>query len=180
MSMSRAMTTTQGLLALIAANGGCIEQRIKMQKEAYILKWLEHPWFRPIRFKYHYYGPYSRYLSACLHNAVADGLIVEEAEEWEGGHKRYAYRLGQLPDEEAPQSLGTSYAALVGRMKEASWRTLELSATVLFLGAEDGLDAEDAMQRALDLKPACRPYQGEASELLDSLWQQKLSTVTGC
>lgn len=46
---------------------------------------------------------------------------------------------------------------------------LELAATVVFLEREAKVTREEALRRALGHKPACAPYENEATELLTQL-----------
>jgi hypothetical protein len=58
---------------------------------------------------------------------------------------------------------------LVARVRDERWRTLELASTIDFLQQREGLGREQALSRALGLKPACRDYKEEALRLLDDL-----------
>jgi uncharacterized protein len=175
MSTPNAITATQGLLALIRASNGSIDSRIRLQKEAYLLKRMGFPLFQSVRFKYHYYGPYSRYLSACLQSAVADGLVTEHEEDFGNGYIRYSYTLPDDLEQEYVPEIERSYEDIITRLADEEWRTLELSATVLFLEEEEEKDEHEAMQRALALKPECKPFEEEAATLLR--WLKKKETA---
>jgi hypothetical protein len=80
-------------LALIAAVGGRIDTRIKVQKEAYLLAALDVELFERSAFSYHYFGPYSRELSDALQFAVSSDLLTEIKEQGTADGVRYSYAL---------------------------------------------------------------------------------------
>ena len=162
-------TATQGVVFLTDANEGRIESRIRLQKQAYLLRWLGYSPFCNLKFSYHYYGPYSRDLSDGLHMAVVGGLLEEEREEFAGGHTRYAYTLTDQGRRACQGSGDLLPSDVMELLRRHEWRTLELGATALFIEEDDGLEPREAFQRALELKPQCRDYQPKAEELLSQL-----------
>ena len=163
------LAAIRGVLALIQASDGRIETRIRMQKEAYLLKWLGCPAFENIHFAYRFYGPYSRQLSDGLRDTVTTGVVVETTEDWDDGNK-YCYELGEVPDDLFGEELSPAYRAAVARMADMHWRALELSATIAFLTA-NGRTRAEATAQALELKPDCAPWKVAAAELMDDLQQ---------
>jgi hypothetical protein len=162
----------EGLMQLVRAFGDSIEGRLRIQKAAYFLKVLGAPEFSRTRFRYHYYGPYSRELSGSLQEAVASGLLKEEGEGTGFDSIRYTYRLTEAGErwlEDAPQHVEESFAAQIPLLKRAQLKTLELAATIAFLEREEKTDREAAVSRALALKPNCAAWKTEAETLLSEL-----------
>lgn len=150
-----------------------IEGRVRLQKLVYLLKALGMPRLKKLKFSYHHYGPYSDLLAGALRSGVASKLIVENAERFDEEWQKFSYSLDESHPDADYLALDDDEIALVSRLKtiteHAHWRVLELAATVLFLERESGLSRVDAIERALNHKPACRPHRGEAEKLLESL-----------
>ena len=157
------------LLGLLHASGGEVETRIRLQKEVYLLS-LKYPSaFDSSDFEYHYYGPYSRFLSENLQFAVSSGLI-EEIDETpqDQSFTKYRYVLterGMSAIEQNPLNF-PGFENDVKRLKMENWRTLELAATVRFLELKEKLAREDALEKAQKLKPATVPFVEKAKLLL--------------
>ena len=69
-----------GLMQLVGANGGNLESRIVLQKQAYVLGHEGFSHFPVGSFTYHHFGPFSRELSDCLQFAKSSGLLSEHVE----------------------------------------------------------------------------------------------------
>jgi len=124
-----------GLVRLMAAYGGEIDDRIRLQKSAFILKHLGFADFAKLRFSSYYRGPYSRQLSDVLHELVVARLIAETREAGDD-HARYSYRL--TAEGRAWLSTNNVEASpdlidCVQVLKKSHWRTLELASTMLYL-----------------------------------------------
>lgn len=157
------------LLSLVAASDGKVEHRIRIQKEAFLVQWLSLPLFLDIHFTYHHFGPYSRELSEALHEAVTSGLLEEHADQTESVTK-FSYELTRRGSELVKRRPASdSLAEVVRELNKEPWRALELAATVLYLQAEEALDASGAMERALSLKPACRTHRATSESLIARL-----------
>ncbi|NWG26339.1 MAG: hypothetical protein HXY30_18300 [Pseudorhodoplanes sp.] len=161
--------TLKGLLQLVEASDGAIETRIKIQKLAYLLALQGYSEFRPFKFFYHNYGPYSRELSDTLQFATAAGLLAEDKAPVTDNISKYTYRLteaGRAFLKETGSS-SNAFASLIKKLQAHNWRALELAATVRFLEAAEAIsDRGKAFQAALDLKPETKAYSKEAESIL--------------
>ncbi len=146
--------------------------RVRIQKTAYFLKRMGMAELEGVDFFYHHYGPFSWAVADSLVDGVRCDALREEAKPLVDDRQRYAYRLGQDVEEKVDAVTPESQALvkrLVSRVQGEHWRTLELASTIDFLEQRDGLSREKALSRALELKPACRDFTKEASQLLDDL-----------
>lgn len=161
--------TLKGLLQLVEASDGAIETRIKIQKLAYLLALQGYSEFRPFKFFYHNFGPYSRELSDTLQFATASGLLSEDRAPVTDNISKYTYKLtdaGRTFLKESGSSSNT-FASLIKKLHAHNWRALELAATIRFLETADSIsDRSQAFQAALDLKPETKPYAKEAESIL--------------
>lgn len=162
-----------GMLSLVEAMGGRLESRIRLQKSAYLLKAAGVAEFGATSFRYHHYGPYSRGLSEELQDTIASNLLREERREYQEEHTKYAYELteaGRAWLEEHASDTDPRIRQLAPLLLDARWRTLELAATVLFVEDDEHVEARDeAVGRALALKPACGAFRTEAETLLERM-----------
>jgi uncharacterized protein YwgA len=164
----------RGVISLVDAMGGSLDQRIRLQKAAYLLQRRGVEDFRPASFKYHHYGPYSRGLSDAIQAAVSLGLLEEEKiERADSDAVSYRYVLTDLGRTWLKENSGSPDAEMhrhAEALKGAPWRALELAATALFLERDERLPARAvAMRRAIELKPACEAYQAQAADILAAL-----------
>ncbi len=102
--------------ALVAAAGGALTGRVRLQKTLYLLDRLGlHSGFG---YEYHHYGPYSRDLDNATADAKAFGLITEQYDHRQSDGAMYSiFKLSQSPpiDEQAYGDLGRERASdLVG------------------------------------------------------------------
>jgi uncharacterized protein YwgA len=165
-------TATRAILELIAAAGGKIQNRISIQKMAFLLAAKGNTRFSLRAFSYHYYGPFSRELSDALHQAVLAGLLNEDQTNYGNGSVKYEYSVSEAGQEWIDRKLleedGTN--ANVGVMRDAHWRALELASTALFLQRDQPkLSRDGAMAYAIELKPATVEYRAAAETLLERL-----------
>lgn len=163
----------RGLLSLVAAMGGQLESRIRLQKSVYLLKMMGAEDFRATSFKYHHYGPYSRSLSDTLQDAIASGLLQENRTDYGEEQSKYTYELteaGRAWLEENAAGVDPHIQDRASTFRESPWRVLELAATILFVERDDGIrDRTRAVTRAIELKPACVDHRVAAEELLKSI-----------
>lgn len=118
--------------AVIAAAGGEIIGRVRLQKTVYLLDQLGLN--SKFDYEYHNYGPYSTDLTAATADAIAFGLIEEDFENRRSDGAQYSVFRNQGDND------STAYDAAYGRIGKE--RTVELvdlmnqySATVLELAA---------------------------------------------
>lgn len=173
------MTTLEALRNALASIVAIVEQegelqgRVRLQKLGYLL---QQRGFQPLastRFSYHHYGPYSDQLAGALEQAVVSGLVEEVQRDSSTGRKLYTYKLNRAhPDYEhldLPDADVAEVQDFMKSSKDAHWRTLELAATVVYLERSLPLSREAATNRALGLKPDCKPYVAPAAALLSEL-----------
>jgi len=156
-------------MKLLGASDGELETRIKIQKTAFLLG-LEFPDDFSVKdFEYHYYGPYNRGLSDALQFAVSSDLIEEIDESPEsGGFTKYRYVITDN-GKSILKDLGDGTSDFVKKakqLKQYHWRALELASTVKFLELNEFISRDDAMKKALILKPKTEPHKSKAVELL--------------
>lgn len=129
--------------------------------------------FRETSFKYHHYGPYSRPLSDTLQDAIASGLLKEKQVEFGDEQSKYIYELtGAGKDwlKENVDSIDKHVLKLAPLFKDVHWRVMELAATALFVEQDEELsDREEALDRAIELKPACAEFRSDAEHLLGQI-----------
>jgi uncharacterized protein YwgA len=162
------------MLSLVLAAGGTYESRIRLQKSAYLLKAAGSTDFLGASFKYHHYGPYSRSLSDALQDAVGAGLLAELRQEFGEEQSKYTYEISpagrQWLQENAEDDGESQVEKFAPLLKSAPWRVLELAATVLFVEQDECTeDRAIALDRAIQLKPACAEHRAAAQELLVQL-----------
>lgn len=161
-----------GLLELIRSSGGCVETRIRIQKEAFLLAIIGAPHFRPESFSYHHYGPFSRELSDILQFAVSAGLVREQRRLVGEDGEKYTYYLtdeGERVLEEMESDL-LAYAPLIRNLNSYPWRALELAATAKYLQCTGAVESrEAAITHTLRLKPETLPFQDQARRVINEL-----------
>jgi uncharacterized protein YwgA len=162
-----------GVLRLVQASGGKVNNRISIQKSAYLLQALGVSDFASADFTYHHYGPYSRQLSDALQEAVGAGLLAESRDDFAQGYLRYSYRLtedGQKWLKEEFDARPDATEKHAGVLSGTHWRALELAATVVFLEREGiANDRAEAVATALRFKPECKNSRDKAEQLLTHL-----------
>lgn len=171
MMTAEARAKAAALMGYLVKTAEGVEGRVRLQKSLYLLQRKRVPELEPFAFTYHHYGPYSEGLAGLLDESVRADLIREVSERFDDEWQRFEYKPGARVDEYMPLVSSGSRALieqLVQVTRGAHWRTLELAATVDFLQRE-GASREAAMEKALALKPACGPFQTEATRVLTSL-----------
>jgi uncharacterized protein YwgA len=122
---------------IVAAAGGRLVSRIRLQKLAYLLDQLGAR--SGFRYAYHHYGPYSRDLDAAVFDAEAFGLVEETYE-----HRKFdgaRYSIFERRAEAGPT--GFSYLGdarlrdVVKRLAAENATVLELAATAHWLVASE-------------------------------------------
>jgi uncharacterized protein YwgA len=120
--------------AVVAAAGGTLISRVRMQKSVYLLDRLGLN--SGFEFEYHHYGPYSRDLDLATADAVALQMVSETFQHREGDGARYSvFNLRKdRPADDAFGQLGPKRAsALAEKFASANITVLELAATVDWL-----------------------------------------------
>ena len=119
---------------VVAAAGGTLISRVRMQKSVYLLDRLGLN--SGFEFEYHHYGPYSRDLDLATADAVALQMVSETFQHREGDGARYSvFELKQAsPGEDAFGALGRQRATLLAeKFASTNITVLELAATVDWL-----------------------------------------------
>jgi len=146
--------------------------RVRIQKTAYFLKRLGMAELTDVDFFYHHYGPFSWTVADSLVEGVRCHALREESKPIEDDRQAYAYRLGDdvadKVDTVSPESR-TIAQRIVDRVRDEHWRTLELASTIDFLQQHEGISRDEAVSRALSLKPACHDHKEKALRLLNDL-----------
>lgn len=172
MTTPEQMVGIAAVLAHVAKRSGGVSGRVRLQKIVYLLKRQALPQLEPLWFGYHHYGPYSDELAGILSQAVRAQIVTEQREDVADEWQRYEYKVGPRA-EEYGNLLAPEQRSVVDGIVEAArgqhWRTLELAATIDYLRGSEGVGFDAAVQHALVLKPACKPYEGAARTLLRSL-----------
>lgn len=123
------------VVAVLAAAGGSVIGRVRLQKSVYLLERLGLN--SGFRFAYHHYGPFSRDLDNAMADAKAFGLVKEEFRRRESDGAIYSAFTLQPEASVDPRAYGTlgqeRTAALVNRFAETNVTVLELAATVHWL-----------------------------------------------
>lgn len=136
------MTERENVVAaVIAAAGGTLISRVRLQKSVYLLNRLG--FNSDFKFEYHHYGPYSRDLDLATSDAVALGVISETFQHRDGDGARYSvFDLRQeTPSEDAFGDLGQQRAIeLAKRFAATNITVLELAATIDWLCNTEGCE----------------------------------------
>ena len=104
---------------------------------------------------------------------------MEDAKSSEEDRQQYKYTLGEnVCDKVDPLSAESIplVERLVDRARSEHWRALELASTIDFLEQNEKLERDQAILRAIGLKPACKDYREPALRLLQDL---NLSAAAG-
>jgi uncharacterized protein YwgA len=147
------MTTLDGLVAdVIAAAGGEIVGRIRLQKILYLLE--QHGLNAKGAFRYHHYGPYSRVLDDALDRAKALKGVTEDIGFRKDGA---AYSIFRVNGRQIPNKIGGIEAddvrQLISLMKPYAATVLELAATIHWLvNVEKITDWQEELTRRKGVK----------------------------
>jgi uncharacterized protein YwgA len=119
--------------AVLAAAGGALTGRVRLQKAVYLMDRLGLE--SGLSFDYHHYGPFSRDLDNATADAKAFGLVEEEFERRQSDGATYSiFKLKGQPKADAYGGLGAERAGELARLFAATNVTiLELAATVDWL-----------------------------------------------
>jgi hypothetical protein len=119
--------------AVLAAAGGTLTGRVRLQKAVYLLKRLGFE--SGFDFEYHHYGPYSRELDNAVADAKALGVVGEEFEHRQSDGAQYS--VFRLTAELNPEVSEVFPPDRVGKLMHLFARTnvtvLELAATANWL-----------------------------------------------
>ena len=119
--------------AVLAAAGGALTGRVRLQKAVYLMDRLGLE--SGLSFDYHHYGPFSRDLDNATADAKAFGLVEETFERRQNDGATYSvFKLTGATKPEAYGSLGAAKAGeLARRFAATNVTVLELAATVDWL-----------------------------------------------
>lgn len=126
--------------AILAAAGGELVGRVRLQKTAYLLDQLGLD--SGFTYEYHHYGPYSRDLDNAVADAKAFDVATEEIRHRRTDRAMYSvFRLtGDAKDEAYGRLDRVEAARLVRLFAETNVTVLELAATVHWLWRYEGRD----------------------------------------
>jgi len=152
------MTDKDQLIAeVIAAAGGRVVGRVRLQKVFYLLDQLGLG--SEFRYEYHHYGPYSSELTEAVADATAFHMVAEDVEQRANDGVNYSiYRTGNNYVREDDRRLGhmdriQAVAALEEMNSQSSTTVLELAATIHWLRHyEMTSDWEDELRRRKGVK----------------------------
>ena len=123
------------IAAVVAAAGGRLIGRVRLQKAVYLLQQLGLK--SNFGFEYHHYGPFSRDLDNAVADAKAFDLIEEQFERRHSDGATYSIFTLKNGGEPKPEAYGKLNAVRVGELTklfaETSVTVLELAATVDWL-----------------------------------------------
>ena len=127
------MTALDSLVAdVIAAAGGEIVGRIRLQKILYLLE--QQGLNAKGAFRYHHYGPYSRVLDDALDRAKALKGVTEDVGFRKDGA---AYSIFRVSERQVPNKIGgietDTVRRLISLMKPYAATVLEIAATIHWL-----------------------------------------------
>lgn len=124
--------------AVIAAAGGALTGRVRLQKTVYLLDRLGLN--SGFSFDYHHYGPFSRDLDNAMADAKAFGLVDEDFDRRQSDGASYSiFRLKREAKADAYGDLGADEACRLVRLFAGTNVTvLELAATVDWLARVEG------------------------------------------
>ncbi|HXF89849.1 MAG TPA: hypothetical protein VNK48_15985 [Xanthobacteraceae bacterium] len=126
--------------AIVAAAGGKLVGRVRLQKTAYLLD--QRGLNSGFDYEYHHYGPYSRDLDNAMLDAWAFGLVDESFDRRESDGARYSIfslQPGASAKDEAFGKLGRDRAAaLIQKFANINVTVLELAATIDWLWRKEG------------------------------------------
>jgi uncharacterized protein YwgA len=150
---------------VVAAAGGRLVGKTRLQKTVYILK--AAGLIDGFAYRYHYYGPYSEELSTATRDAVLDRAVDEREEvaQWGGSYSVFTTDYATNFD--------PSFAQIVSKACGADPITLELAATAAFL-KNDGV--EDCWDETRKRKP--QKATDERIAGAKALWEDILSVET--
>lgn len=127
--------------SVIAANGGSVVGRIRLQKIFYLLDQLGIN--SGFEYEYHHYGPFSDELASAVEDAKAFGLVKETyGRRAADGAKYSIFSSSKISDEVfSDLNISRSKSAL-GVMSKYSATVLELAATIHWLKFAEGLEQD--------------------------------------
>lgn len=168
------MATHDRLIAdVIAAAGGEIVGRIRLQKILYLLDQLGLE--ADASFHYHHYGPYSRVLDDALDRAKAFQGVKEDVRARKDGAS-YSVFQRVVPATSTPKKIGeldtSEVHRLIALMKQKTSTVLELAATIHWLvQAEKVQNWRDELVRRKGIKTEA----GRTDQALELLRQLDLA-----
>ena len=133
------MTEREDIVAaVVAAAGGELTGRVRLQKAVYLLDRLGFE--SGFVFEYHHYGPFSRDLDSAMADAKAFGLVAETFDRRQSDGATYSvFKLTATPSAPSYGSLSEGRVAEVARrFVHTNVTVLELAATVDWLWKEEG------------------------------------------
>jgi len=161
------MLRNEYALVLLLGSVPKIMGRKRLQKTVYLLQQAGVPFFE--KFSYHHYGPYSAELQAEVDRLVDYGLVSETC-----NNAFYTYEIteeGRKFLETYEKVVGEKFSLpsnIVERLMRASTQVLEMASTYAYL-LEMGYKKEEALAKALELKPHLKDFLPDAQALVEQL-----------
>ncbi|MDR6954683.1 uncharacterized protein YwgA [Ancylobacter sp. 3268] len=123
------------LRSLVAAAGGEIVGRIRLQKLVYLLDQLDLG--SGFSYAYHHYGPYSAELAEEVGDEVVLGRLDEETRYRRGDGVPYVVYKSTGEEDAAAAAIRRHFGAQLGEMQSCSATVLELAATIHWLAFKE-------------------------------------------
>lgn len=122
------------IVAVVAAAGGTLTGRVRLQKAVYLLNQLDGLRSR-FRFEYYHYGPYSREVDSAAADAKAFNLLSEQYGHRQSDGAMFSiFTTEKQPQPDAFGQLGTDrVVALAKKFAATNVTVLELAATIDWL-----------------------------------------------
>ncbi len=158
--------------AILAAAGGSLTGRVRLQKAVYLLDQLG--FGSGLSFDYHHYGPYSRDLDNATADAKAFGLIEERFEQRQSDGATFSiFSLKGEPKEDAYGALGAKKVRELTRLfAETNVTVLELAATIHWLCR---VEKSPDWRSEITKRKGVKVQGGRLEKAIDLLSQLKLS-----
>lgn len=160
------MSTPDSVRAIVAASGGSIVGKTRLQKSAYLLEATDVGF--GFDFSYHYYGPYSEELAIAATDAEALDLIRVRWEEAQTGLPYAVYEAGDSKGV-GEDELSARRQEILNTLDRYDSISLELAATAHFLAANGFSQDPWAETRKRKSVKATPERLGRAQRLLGEL-----------
>ncbi len=158
------------VLRMINVNDGSIDGRKRLHKSAYLLQKFGAEGFETIRFDFGTYGPFSREISAALHEAIITGLVEEQSGSGASEDYDFRYHLTAAGDQWLLSYQSSGDRCLRRTLKflrKLPYNALELSSTAIFIADEvPARDNNYALEAAIKRKSSFLDSEADARRVL--------------
>ena len=165
-------------LAKLIVMAGKLESRKRVQKTVHLLQAAGCDF--DVRFRIHYYGPYSSEVAGLLDQMTDEGILLETSRSFAQG-TQYGYSLSddfrqslqrheQTPSGQRAKGEIEVYKDLFEDLCQKQPKTLELASTIVAF-RQGGRDWDEATEEACDFKkvPAASPRLTQARQLAEKV-----------